>query len=252
MDYIARGLYRELLDECWAEGFIPSDPAKLAEICDCPKQMLEKCWQLLSICFEEVSPGILVNKRMHEERTEQDSKRAKLAISGKLGGIAKLQAENIGKQLPETAKQLPETPKQMPYSSSKAVAEHEHDSTQDGSEQFENSMSLYPSEKRDYSNLTQNQYFKAIGEIRQVRNCSSSEAVVRLDKHIKAYVASKGEFCVGFLKYLDSKPWKTAPAPPAKDPAAVEAAKEARLAESLRIAKAQKETLRAQVKANQA
>lgn len=93
MDYIARGLYRELLDECWAEGFIPDDIDRLAEICGCPKRTLEERWHSLSVCFVEIGPGKLVNERMNEERTEKDSHRVKCAIAGGYGGRAKIESE---------------------------------------------------------------------------------------------------------------------------------------------------------------
>ena len=89
MSYIERGLYRELLDECWAEGYIPNNIEALADICNCPKQVLEDSWQVLSTCFTEVEPGILVNERLSEERTEKDLTRARRAISGALGGKSK-------------------------------------------------------------------------------------------------------------------------------------------------------------------
>ena len=40
MTYIEKGLYRELLDECWVEGFIPDDIEELADICGCPKEIM--------------------------------------------------------------------------------------------------------------------------------------------------------------------------------------------------------------------
>lgn len=89
MDYITRGLYRSLLDECWAEGSIPTDMDQLADICDCPTEVLANAWQLLSKCFREQN-GVLVNIRLDSERTELDQKRVKLALNGKKGGEAKL------------------------------------------------------------------------------------------------------------------------------------------------------------------
>lgn len=97
MTYIERGLYRELLDECWAEGFIPDDLDALAEICACPKQVLEDCWPKLRACFVEASPGTLINPRMDRERTETDTQRASKAVAGALGGRARAKAE--GKQV---------------------------------------------------------------------------------------------------------------------------------------------------------
>ena len=89
LSYIARGLYRELLDEQWDKGYIPDDLEELADICGCPKQVLEAEWQMLSKCFEELEPGKLVNRRLERERTENDKKRVNLSLAGKKGGIGK-------------------------------------------------------------------------------------------------------------------------------------------------------------------
>lgn len=89
MNYIERGLYRELLDECWAEGFIVNDFTQLADICACPKQVIQDAWPSLSSCFKEVRPGILINPRMDRERTAKDEERVLKARAGALGGSAK-------------------------------------------------------------------------------------------------------------------------------------------------------------------
>ena len=95
MSYIQRGLYRELLDECWVEGAIPNDVDELADICGCPQQVMADAWQVLSSCFVLID-GVLVNEKLHSLRTEKDVERLKKAENGKKGGIAKA----IGKQLP--------------------------------------------------------------------------------------------------------------------------------------------------------
>lgn len=89
MTYIERGLYRELLDECWAEGFIPDDLDALAEVCACPKQILRDCWPALRACFVEASPGTLINPRMDRERTTKDAERAVKAIAGARRGCSR-------------------------------------------------------------------------------------------------------------------------------------------------------------------
>lgn len=100
----------------------------------------------------------------------------------------------------------------------------------DGSLAFEGSMLLYPAGKRDFSVYSQNKYFEAVGEIRQTFGCSDVESVKRLDKHIKSYVASKGEFCLKFTNFLDSKPWKgAAPSKPKFIPRETDEQLEARL-----------------------
>lgn len=97
MSYIERGLYRELLDECWVEGFIPNDIDQLADICGCPTEVMASAWQVLSSCFIEID-GFLVNEKLHSLRTEKDKERLVKSENGKKGGIAKA----IGKHLPST------------------------------------------------------------------------------------------------------------------------------------------------------
>lgn len=89
MDYITKGLYRELIDEVWAEGFIPNDINKLSDLCECPKEVMMKAWAMLAPCFYEIGPGCLVNRKLETLRTDTDAKRAKAAVSGALGGKAK-------------------------------------------------------------------------------------------------------------------------------------------------------------------
>ncbi len=88
MTYIERGLYRELLDECWVEGFIPDDIEKMADICGCPVDVMASAWQTLSKCFELVD-GIFINQTLEQERTERDAIRASRSRSGHSGGVAK-------------------------------------------------------------------------------------------------------------------------------------------------------------------
>lgn len=117
MDYIERGLYRELLDECWSKGSIPDDIKSLAEICDCPVEVMANAWQKLSKCFIEVD-GCLINDKLDTLRTASDAKRVKLANAGKKGGLAKLQAnDSKGKSSKSKA-----NAKQMPYSTSTSTS----------------------------------------------------------------------------------------------------------------------------------
>jgi uncharacterized protein YdaU (DUF1376 family) len=88
MGYVERGLYRELLDECWVEGSIPNDIAILAEICGCPKDVMANAWQVLESCFELLE-GKYINKKMESMRTEKDAERLMKSKSGKKGGVSK-------------------------------------------------------------------------------------------------------------------------------------------------------------------
>ena len=88
MSYIERGLYRELLDECWVEGFIPNDISILAEICGCPNDVMANAWQVLESCFELVDDKY-INKKMESMRTSKDAERLAKSLSGKKGGDSK-------------------------------------------------------------------------------------------------------------------------------------------------------------------
>jgi hypothetical protein len=93
MNYVERGLYRELLDECWAHGFIPNDLQSVAKICKCPKRVLERAWPKLSMCFTPISPdqpSVLINPRMNAERTAVDDVRLTKQMAGAKGGLARV------------------------------------------------------------------------------------------------------------------------------------------------------------------
>lgn len=94
MGYVERGLYRELLDECWSEGGIPNDVAEMAEICGCPVDVMANAWQVLSKRFELSPNGMLVNERLERERTDKDRVRLARAEAGRKGGKAKAAKEH--------------------------------------------------------------------------------------------------------------------------------------------------------------
>jgi uncharacterized protein YdaU (DUF1376 family) len=102
MSYIERGLYRELLDECWSEGLIPNSIEDMAEICGCPVDVMANAWQVLSKCFIEIDGG-LINERLNKERTAKDIDRVNKAIAGRKGGLSKLLKE---KENEASAKQV--------------------------------------------------------------------------------------------------------------------------------------------------
>jgi uncharacterized protein YdaU (DUF1376 family) len=95
MSYIERGLYRELLDECWVEGYIPNDVELLADICGCPEEVMASAWQVLSNCFVDIGDGNLVNEKLHSLRTAKDVERLKKSENGKLGALAKASAKQV-------------------------------------------------------------------------------------------------------------------------------------------------------------
>lgn len=86
LSYLERGLYRDLLDECWVEGHIPDDPAKLADICGCPLGVMAEAWPNLRPRFspiEGLDGMYLTSARLEVERTELDAFRVRQSMRRK-------------------------------------------------------------------------------------------------------------------------------------------------------------------------
>jgi uncharacterized protein YdaU (DUF1376 family) len=102
-----RGIYRELLDECWIEGSIPDDPDKLAEIAGCPRGVMAEAWANLKPMFvpiEGMDGMYLTSRRLETERSEDDAYRVNKSHAGRLGGLAK--ASRAKQKLAEPSQQL--------------------------------------------------------------------------------------------------------------------------------------------------
>lgn len=102
LDYIAKGLYRELLDECWLVGAIPDDIEKLADICSCPVGVMAESWARIRPLFEPthgMDGMYLVSPRQEKERSEQDKIRIARALAGKKGGESRWQVLGKSKQV---------------------------------------------------------------------------------------------------------------------------------------------------------
>lgn len=87
-----RGIYRELLDECWIEGSIPDDVDRLAEIAGCPTGVMAEAWKNLRPMFtpiEGMDGMYLTSRRLEIERSDDDAYRVKMANAGRKGGLAK-------------------------------------------------------------------------------------------------------------------------------------------------------------------
>jgi len=102
LDHVGRGIYRELLDECWAEGVIPDDIEALADIARCPVGIMAELWPAIRKMFrptEGMDGMFLVNRRLEIERSESDQERIRKALGGRKGGLAK--ATNAKQNLAE-------------------------------------------------------------------------------------------------------------------------------------------------------
>lgn len=80
LTYIERGIYRELLDECWDAGYVPDDVPRLAEIALCPVGVMAEAWPHLRPLFEptEGLDGMyLQSPRLEQIREAQNAFRSK-------------------------------------------------------------------------------------------------------------------------------------------------------------------------------
>ena len=102
-----RGIYRELLDECWIEGSIPDDIDRLAEIVGCQRGVMAEAWANLKPMFaplEGMDGMYLTSRRLETERSDDDAFRVKKSHAGRKGGLAK--ASNAKQKLANPSQQL--------------------------------------------------------------------------------------------------------------------------------------------------
>lgn len=82
----ARGIYRELLDQCWIEGSLPCDLRSLQSICGATNKEFKSAWPQIEPCFK------LIGDRLHqrtvdENRPGQVAKIAARREAGTRGGV---------------------------------------------------------------------------------------------------------------------------------------------------------------------
>lgn len=85
MPWQAKGPYRELLDEFWSEGSLPTDMHELADIVGCSEAELTELWVHIGPCWEE-RDGRLYNAKMDLQRTAIDRARVAMSTGGANGG----------------------------------------------------------------------------------------------------------------------------------------------------------------------
>jgi uncharacterized protein YdaU (DUF1376 family) len=105
MHHEARGLYRELLDECWVKGGIPDDAAACADIANCPRRAMERHWDAIRVMFTRAESGLLINERMEQERTESDVDRLNKSKGGKKGAETRKRQRDTERNTSSTAVQ---------------------------------------------------------------------------------------------------------------------------------------------------
>lgn len=85
MNMTERGIYRELLDECWIEGSLPSDLDGLAEIAGCPLAQMRAAWPALQSSFTERPDGRIVNDKIARVHAAQFEAYERQVKAGKKG-----------------------------------------------------------------------------------------------------------------------------------------------------------------------
>lgn len=86
-----KGIFRELIDECWMnDGFDPS-PESLVAIAREHIDVISSTWQKVQSKFVPYKDGKVFSKRLLKDRLRLDEIRRKRAVSGALGGITKAQ-----------------------------------------------------------------------------------------------------------------------------------------------------------------
>lgn len=77
-------MYRDMLDQQWEDGSLPSDPSELVALLGGTLTEWRKCLPVLLSCFAVLDSGRLQNQRLEKEREKQQRRRDK----AKLGAAA--------------------------------------------------------------------------------------------------------------------------------------------------------------------
>ena len=102
--------YFRLLWNCWQEGSIPTDIAKLAALCkNTPVKKFERdIWPALSGLFSPAG-GRLVHRKVEQLRDAKEALRGACSKAGKLGNERRWGKDRVPDQIPTEARQVPES-----------------------------------------------------------------------------------------------------------------------------------------------
>lgn len=90
LDAEHRGVYRELLDECFAEGSFPLDFQLLGRLCALPAERIEAIWPAIRHKFEQRPDGRWNSPNMSRVFNEQKMKHDARVQGGRKGGRGKV------------------------------------------------------------------------------------------------------------------------------------------------------------------
>lgn len=154
LHHFARGLYRELLDECWAKGCIPDDPTLCADAIGWPAKDVAKHWAAVREMFVDIGDGLLINERMENERTDNDRLRVTRAVNGRRGGKASGEARRSKPKQNEASASTAEATGFSIEASSSSSSSEQSKSSSVGLESSSPSAALAPREARGASGFT--------------------------------------------------------------------------------------------------
>lgn len=75
MSWASRGLYRELMDECWIKGSVPSTVNGIAEMFGVDESEIAELLPQILRCFDLHEDGTMTSPFIEELRTEADARR---------------------------------------------------------------------------------------------------------------------------------------------------------------------------------
>jgi hypothetical protein len=232
-----RGLYRDALDLCYAEGSIPADETTLQRLLAVSSDEFDRSWPRVSSKFEPhpTITGRLINPKAKDVLDEQEVYRRKQSEFGKKGGRPKTEGSGKGSQkgsLSESKRVAKGNPLflEKPNTSSKEEVGEEiaHHSMSVWGELFAQWWETYP---RKISKLDAQKAYREIvveGKAKQPEQRADLKPYPNFaDRHAQLVTATKrwtaGEFSkrevdkipypATYLRRLD---WLSAPEGPAK------------------------------------
>lgn len=70
LDASGRGIYRELLDQCYAQGEFPDDAEYICRVCACSRDEFERAWKVIEKHFPKRKNGARSNRKADLSRRE--------------------------------------------------------------------------------------------------------------------------------------------------------------------------------------
>lgn len=70
LDASGRGIYRELLDQCYAQGEFPDDADYICRVCACSRDEFERAWKVIEKHFPKRKNGARSNRKADLSRRE--------------------------------------------------------------------------------------------------------------------------------------------------------------------------------------